>query len=163
MVQPPLHSHWQPTLYPTGTNTYVPLGMQALAASTIPASSAMSTPRASVLRYTLTIRKSQGQKLDKAVTDLGKRERAAGCTFAACHGCAPLKIVHLNQCPFKGLLLCQIARTSRLGCPRKIVYSSLLYKQDKTTLPARSTVLPTLFHDYPVAKPAYHCLYCGGA
>ena len=35
------------------------------------------------LRYAITIHKSQGKTLDKAVIDLGKREMAAGCTFVA--------------------------------------------------------------------------------
>lgn len=35
------------------------------------------------LRYTITIHKSQGQTLDKAVIDIGKQEMAAGCTFVA--------------------------------------------------------------------------------
>ncbi len=35
------------------------------------------------LRCAMTIRKSQGQTLTKAVVDLGKGERVAGCTFVA--------------------------------------------------------------------------------
>ena len=35
------------------------------------------------LRYAMTIHKSQGQTLTKAVVDLGSRERVAGCTFVA--------------------------------------------------------------------------------
>ena len=35
------------------------------------------------LRYAMTIHKSQGQTLTKAVVDLGKGERVAGCTFVA--------------------------------------------------------------------------------
>jgi ATP-dependent exoDNAse (exonuclease V) alpha subunit len=35
------------------------------------------------LRYTMTIHKSQGQTLTKAVVDLGKGEKVAGCTFVA--------------------------------------------------------------------------------
>ena len=35
------------------------------------------------LRYAITIHKSQGQTLDKAVIDIGKAELAAGCTFVA--------------------------------------------------------------------------------
>jgi ATP-dependent DNA helicase PIF1 len=35
------------------------------------------------LRYAITIHKSQGQTLDKAVIDIGKAEKAAGCTFVA--------------------------------------------------------------------------------
>ena len=35
------------------------------------------------LRYVITIHKSQGQTLDKAVINLGKQEMAAGCTFVA--------------------------------------------------------------------------------
>ena len=35
------------------------------------------------LRYAMTIHKSQGQTLTKAVVDLGKAERVAGCTFVA--------------------------------------------------------------------------------
>ena len=35
------------------------------------------------LRYSITIHKSQGQTLPQAVIDIGKAERAAGCTFVA--------------------------------------------------------------------------------
>jgi ATP-dependent DNA helicase PIF1 len=35
------------------------------------------------LRYAMTIHKSQGQTLTKAVVDLGKGEKVAGCTFVA--------------------------------------------------------------------------------
>ena len=35
------------------------------------------------LRYAMTIHKSQGQTLTKAVVDLGKAEKVAGCTFVA--------------------------------------------------------------------------------
>ena len=35
------------------------------------------------LRYAMTIHKSQGQTLTKAVVDLGTGERVAGCTFVA--------------------------------------------------------------------------------
>ena len=35
------------------------------------------------IRYAITIHKSQGQTLDKAVIDIGKSELAAGCTFVA--------------------------------------------------------------------------------
>ncbi len=35
------------------------------------------------LRYAMTIHKSQGQTLSKAVVDLGKGKRVAGCTFVA--------------------------------------------------------------------------------
>lgn len=35
------------------------------------------------LRYAITIPKCQGQTLNKAVIDLGKKEMAAGCTFVA--------------------------------------------------------------------------------
>ena len=35
------------------------------------------------LRYSMTIHKSQGQTLDKAVIDIGRREFSAGCTFVA--------------------------------------------------------------------------------
>ncbi len=35
------------------------------------------------LRYAMTIHKSQGQTLDKAVIDIGRAELAAGCTFVA--------------------------------------------------------------------------------
>lgn len=35
------------------------------------------------LRYAITIHKSQGQTLDKAVIDIGKQELSAGCTFVA--------------------------------------------------------------------------------
>lgn len=35
------------------------------------------------LRYAMTIHKSQGQTLSKVVVDLGKAEKAAGCTFVA--------------------------------------------------------------------------------
>ena len=35
------------------------------------------------LRYTMTIHKSQGQTLPKAVIDLGDKEYVAGCTFVA--------------------------------------------------------------------------------
>jgi hypothetical protein len=35
------------------------------------------------LSYAMTIHKSQGQTLDKAVINIGSKERAAGCTFVA--------------------------------------------------------------------------------
>lgn len=35
------------------------------------------------LSYTITILKSQGQTLSKAVIDIGDKEMAAGCTFVA--------------------------------------------------------------------------------
>ena len=35
------------------------------------------------LRYAITIHKSQGQTLKKAVIDIGKAELVAGCTFVA--------------------------------------------------------------------------------
>ena len=35
------------------------------------------------LRYVMTIHKSQGQTLTKAIVDLGKGEKVAGCTFVA--------------------------------------------------------------------------------
>ena len=35
------------------------------------------------LSYTITIHKSQGQTLSKAVIDIGDKEMAAGCTFVA--------------------------------------------------------------------------------
>lgn len=35
------------------------------------------------LSYAMTIHKSQGQTMSKAVIDIGKREMAAGCTFVA--------------------------------------------------------------------------------
>ena len=33
------------------------------------------------LRYSITIHESQGQTLPQAIIDIGKAERAAGCTF----------------------------------------------------------------------------------
>ena len=40
-------------------------------------------PPTATLSYNITIHKSQGQTLSKAVIDIGDKEMTAGCTFVA--------------------------------------------------------------------------------
>lgn len=55
------------------------------------------------LRYAITIHKSQGQTLDKAVIDIGKQELAAGCTFVALSRLRSLNHAHLHPMSFRRL------------------------------------------------------------
>lgn len=59
------------------------------------------------LRYAITIHKSQGQTLDKAVIDLGKREMAAGCTFVAAS-----RLRSLQDCMFETMSFQRLASIS---------------------------------------------------
>ena len=51
------------------------------------------------LRYAMTIHKSQGQTLSRVVIDLGKAERAVGCSFVALSRVRSLQFS--SHCPFK--------------------------------------------------------------
>lgn len=64
------------------------------------------------LRYAITIHKSQGQTLDKAVIDIGKSESAAGCTFVAISRLRSLTHGLIQPMPFERLQA--ISRTKRL-------------------------------------------------
>ncbi|XP_078352432.1 uncharacterized protein LOC144637171 [Oculina patagonica] len=55
------------------------------------------------LRYAMTIHKSQGQTLSQAVIDLGKAERAAGCTFVAASRVRSLQNVVFQPMSFQRL------------------------------------------------------------
>ena len=55
------------------------------------------------LRYAMTIDKSQGQTLYQAVIDLGKTERAAGCTFVAASRVRSLQNVVFQPMSFQRL------------------------------------------------------------
>ena len=55
------------------------------------------------LRYAITIHKSQGQTLDKAVIDIGKHELASGCTFVALSRFRSLKHGLLQPMSFQRL------------------------------------------------------------
>ena len=55
------------------------------------------------LRYAMTIHKSQGQTLYQAVIDLGKTERAAGCTFVAASRVRSLQNVVFQPMSFQRL------------------------------------------------------------
>lgn len=55
------------------------------------------------LRFAITIHKSQGQTLNKAVIDIGKAELAAGCTFVATSRLRWLDIGIFQPMPFEYL------------------------------------------------------------
>ena len=55
------------------------------------------------LSYAMTIHKSQGQTLNKVVIDIGKSERAAGCTFVATSRVRSLQHAVIQPMPFQRL------------------------------------------------------------
>lgn len=61
-------------------------------------------------RYAITIHKSQGQTLGKAVIDLGKSELAAGCTFVAISRFKKLEDALFQLMIFEGLLQLDVPR-----------------------------------------------------
>jgi ATP-dependent DNA helicase PIF1 len=55
------------------------------------------------LNYAMTIHKSQGQTMTKAVIDIGNKEMAAGCTFVALSRLRTLSGLLIQPMPFKRL------------------------------------------------------------
>ena len=65
------------------------------------------------MRYAITIHKSQGQTLDKAVIDIGKSERATGCTYVAISRLRSLQDLIVEPMSFDRLL--SIRNSKRLA------------------------------------------------
>ena len=75
------------------------------------------------LRYAITIHKSQGQTLEKAVIDIGSAELAAGCTFFAI-GYGSSKMVFLNRCHLNDCRQLQKELTYNQGSKKKHGYAN---------------------------------------
>ena len=62
-----------------------------------------STVTSTTLRYAITIHKSQGQTLHKAVIDIGSSEKTAYLTFVAISRLPTLECALIHQMPFERL------------------------------------------------------------
>lgn len=82
--------------------------------------------------YVITIHKSQGQTLTKAVNDLGKAELAAGCTFVAIS-----RLKTLQDGLFQPMMY---ERLQAIGCTKRLIER----KAEETRL--RHLALQTMSH-----------------